>query len=119
MNRSKLSRFGIFCRKLRLDNGELLYDMAKKLGVSSAFLSKVENGNGKPPAEWRDMIISMYRLDDESIAELDDALFEANNMKSIDIRHFSNEDKELMWSFARKLDSVDKEKIRKLLNNKE
>ena len=39
-----LTSFGKFCRKLRINNGELLYDMAEKLDVSSAFLSKVENG---------------------------------------------------------------------------
>lgn len=62
MGNSKLSRFGVFCRKLRLENRELLYDMAEKLGVSSAFLSKVENGKGKPPADWRQKIISFYNL---------------------------------------------------------
>ncbi len=39
-----ITNFGKFCRRLRIDNGELLYDMAKKLGVSSAFMSSVENG---------------------------------------------------------------------------
>ena len=38
------NNFGKFCRKLRIDRGEILADMAKKLGVSSAFLSKVETG---------------------------------------------------------------------------
>lgn len=119
MGNSKLSRFGVFCRKLRLDNGELLYNMAEKLGVSSAFLSKVENGKGKPPAEWRDNIISLYHIDENGIRELDEALYEANNMQNIDMREFSYEDKELMWSFARKLNSLDREKLKKLLNDKE
>ena len=57
------TNFGKFCRKLRIDNDELLYDMAAKLGVSSAFLSKVENGkknhqqNGKK--YWRRSMIWM------------------------------------------------------------
>lgn len=115
MGNSKVSRFGIFCRKLRLENQELLYDMAKELGVSSAFLSKVENGNGKPPAEWRDTLISLYNLDTEQIKELDAALYEANNRKSIDISKFSDEEKSLMWSFARKLDTLDRDKLKKFL----
>ena len=48
-----LTNFGKFCRKLRIDKGELLYDMAQRLKVSSAFLSKVENGKAKPPEEWK------------------------------------------------------------------
>ena len=115
MGNSKVSRSGIFCRKLRLENQELLYDMAKELGVSSAFLSKVENGNGKPPAEWRDTLIRLYNLDTEQIQELDAALYEANNRKSIDISKFSDEEKSLMWSFARKLDTLDRDKLKKFL----
>ena len=115
MGSRKLSRFGVFCRKLRLENHELLYDMAIKLSVSSAFLSKVENGKGKPPEEWRDKLISMYQLTDKAIEELDAALYEANNRKSIDISNFSEDDKALMWSFARKLDSLDHNKIKKFL----
>lgn len=116
MGNSKLSRFGIFCRKLRLENRELLYDMAKKLDVSSAFLSKVENGKGKPPAEWRKRLIDLYQLDEKEIEELDASLFEANNRKSIDISGFSDENKELMWSFARKLDRLDHETLKKFLD---
>ena len=115
MGNSKLNRFGIFCRRLRDEKHELLYDMAKKLGVSSAFLSKIENGKGKPPANWRDKLISLYNLGPNENAELDEALYEANNRKSIDISGFSDEDKALMWSFARKLDSLDRNKIREFL----
>lgn len=115
MANSNLSSFGVFCRKLRLENRELLYDMAERLEVSSAFLSKVENGKGKPPSEWRNKLISMYELKKREIEELDAALYEANNMNSISMKGFSNEEKNLMWSFARKLDTLDKEKIRRLL----
>lgn len=116
MGNSKLSRFGVFCRKLRLENRELLYDMAEKLGVSSAFLSKVENGRGKPPVSWREKLISLYQLNEEDIQELDASLYEAENSKSIDISHFSDENKALMWSFARKLDSLDHKKLREFLD---
>lgn len=116
MGNSKLSRFGIFCRKLRLDNGELLYDMAEKLSVSSAFLSKVENGKGKPPVEWREQLISLYHLTEEAIKELDIAIYEATNNNSICMKDFTEEEKDLMWSFARKLNTLDKERIRRLLD---
>ena len=38
---------GKFLRKIRVDNDERLYDMAKRVEVSSAFLSGVENGRKK------------------------------------------------------------------------
>ena len=74
-----VNNFGKFCRKLRIDKGELLYDMATKLEVSSAFLSKVENGKKKPPKEWREILIREYELDSDKIKELDQCMYEAQN----------------------------------------
>lgn len=108
-----LNNFGKFCRKLRIDNGQLLADMAENLGVSSAFLSRVENGGKKPPKDWRNKIISLYSLDKNEIAELDDCLFEAMNCDSIDISGYSDENREMLLSFARKLDSMDTSKKNK------
>ena len=42
-----ITSLGTFLRKLRLAKGEILKDMAECLGVSSAFLSAVENGKKK------------------------------------------------------------------------
>ena len=42
-----VTSFGKFLRNLRMDIGELLLNMADKLGVSPAFLSGVENGKRK------------------------------------------------------------------------
>ena len=38
-----LTSLGKFLRKLRIDRGEILKDMADKLGVTVSFLSAVEN----------------------------------------------------------------------------
>lgn len=110
-----ITNFGKFCRKLRINNGELLYDMAKKLEVSSAFLSKVENGKKKPPMDWQKKISSNYNLTSEEKDELGRVFYEAKNSDSIDISGFSMSDKELMWSFARKFDTLDKEKLKNFL----
>jgi len=44
-----ITEYGKFLRKLRIDQGQILKTMAEKLGVSSAFLSAVENGKKKIP----------------------------------------------------------------------
>lgn len=41
----KISEFGLLVRKLRLDHGLKMKDMAESLDVSSAYLSAVELGN--------------------------------------------------------------------------
>lgn len=113
-----LTSFGKFCRKIRIDNGKLLFDMAQQLGVSSAFLSKVENGKAKPPAGWEDIIINEYSLSEDQIAELRDSIYDARNSNVINISDMTSDDRDMMLAFARRLDtmnSIDKEKIKKLL----
>ena len=43
----RLSDFALFCRKIRLDNNQILKEMAESLGVSSSYLSAVENEKRK------------------------------------------------------------------------
>lgn len=117
--RAMANKLGIFCRKLRLERGELLYDMAQKLNVSSAFLSKVENGKKKPPMQWKQIIISEYDLAGNALEEFEECFFEAINADSIDISGYEESDKGLMLSFARKFDALDKALIRRMLDNKE
>lgn len=114
-----VTKLGIFCRKLRIEEGELLYDMAKKLEVSSAFLSKVENGKKKPPVQWKEKIISEYSLSGSKLHEFEECFFNAVNADSIDISKYEESDKELMLSFARKFDALDKAMIRRMLEKKE
>ncbi len=110
-----VNNFGKFCRKLRIDKNELLYDMAVKLGVSSAFLSKVENGRKKPPMEWREKLIYAYDLKGEDIKELDQCIYEAQNYDSVDISYMNDNDRMLMLSFARKFNNINKDKLREFL----
>jgi len=115
-----LTSLGKFFRKLRIDNSELLADMASKLNVSPAFLSKVENGLKKPPQDWEDRVIELYALGDSAIKELSDCMFEALNMKSIDMGAIDDKNKDLMLSFARKINNLDDgaiNKIKKILKD--
>lgn len=62
--------FGKFCRKLRIDNDEFLKDMAGKIGVTSSYLSAVEQGKRKMPSEWAKKITGAYALTDSQQREL-------------------------------------------------
>lgn len=109
-----LTGLGKFFRKLRIDNNELLADMASKLNVSPAFLSKVENGLKKPPQDWESKIVELYSLNVNSAKELSDCMFEVLNIKSIDMGTINDENKDLMLSFARKINSLDDKAIDKI-----
>lgn len=101
-----LTNFGKICRKLRIDNNELLLDMAGYLGVSAAFLSKVENGKSKPPIEWKDMLAVRYHISGSEYTELCDSIDEARSVRTIKIRNVQDKDSDLMLAFARKLGNM-------------
>ncbi|WP_455480466.1 helix-turn-helix domain-containing protein [Bartonella sp. B12(2025)] len=65
-----LTSFGKILRKLRIDRSERLFDMAQKLGVSSAFLSSVEIGKKSAPARMVEKIIELYALDQDTASLL-------------------------------------------------
>ena len=53
-----LTEIGKFLRRYRIDNGLLLKDMAGKVGVTSAYLSAVENGKKRPRQQSLTKLIS-------------------------------------------------------------
>lgn len=113
-----LTQFGKFCRKLRIDNGELLKDMANKLEVTSSYLSAVENGKRNVPQEWPTKIIDFYELNQEQQQELQKVIQESKKELRIDFSNYDNEDKQVLMALAREfkdMDQVDKDTIKSIL----
>lgn len=110
-----LTDLGKISRKLRIDNNELLLDMAKYLGVSAAFLSKVENGKAKPPVEWKEKIASHYNIKGVEYSELCDSIDESRKARTLKIPNIQEDDSDLMLAFARKLGDMSKSEKENLL----
>lgn len=114
-----LTLFGKFCRKLRIDNGDLLKDMAGKLEVTSSYLSAVENGKRNVPHNWIDKISDLYSLSSEDYNELKQAVEASKKVVKLDFTDFSSEDKNTILALARGfkgLDEDDKIKIKNILH---
>ena len=113
----KLSEFAVFCNKLRIDNNQILKDMAGLLNVSSSYLSAVENGKRKIPDEWYDRISNLYHLTEDKKEKL------FNIIKSQDLQFndvIDSDDyksKQMLISFARKCqeNSITPEKFKKII----
>jgi len=111
-----LTSLGKFLRKLRIDKGEILKNMAETLGVSSAFLSAVENGKKKMPSSWHDKLSVAYSFSEEQRESLKKAVMESNDTVEINIQNATRDGKELAISFARQFDSLDEETSKKIFN---
>ena len=110
-----LTSFGKFSRKLRIDQGELLKEMADKLGVTSAYLSAVEVGKRNVPEEWIDKITSIYGLAANEVVLLRSAYDQAVTQLKIDMTDHAPRQREAAMVFAREFKEMDEEAINEFL----
>ncbi len=116
-----ITSVGKFLRKLRIDNNEILMDMADKLNVSASFLSAVENGNKKVPTGWDKKICNLYNLDDNQAESFAQAIAETENNFEINFSGVKTQNRQVAVSFARKFAEMDDEQlkaIKKILRGK-
>ena len=111
-----LTEFGSILRKLRIDRRELLKDMAEKLGVSSAYLSAVETGKRKVPAGWETRIAEIYGLSKEQKEELTLASERSAQEVKISLEQATSLQREAAISFAKALQCLDDQKLRKIMS---
>ena len=106
-----LTSLGRFLRKLRIDNGEILKNMADRLDVTVSFLSAVENGKKHMPPSWNTRICSLYKLDNQQQSEFSAAVAETEDALAMDFNGVSLDNRELAVSFARKFAEFDEEQL--------
>ena len=113
-----LTSIGRFLRKLRIDHGEILKDMAEKLEVTVSFLSAVENGKKKMPAAWNKKICDLYQLDVDQRDAFTAAIADTEDSIEMNLYDVTMGRRELAVSFARKFSEIDDfqaEEIKKIL----
>lgn len=109
-----LTNLGKYLRKLRIDNGEILKDMAEKLEVTASFLSAVENGKKKMPTAWNYQLCKLYQLNACQQEELTKAIASSEQKIEISIENVPDEQKELAVAFARKFSDLSEFQTRSL-----
>jgi len=113
-----LTEFGKTLRKLRIDNGEVLKNMAEKLGCTASYLSAVETGKRSIPNDWIEKIIALYNLSIDAAEDFREVTMKELRTIKIDLDDFLGVKKETAVLFAREFSDVDDataEQIRKLL----
>lgn len=104
-----LTELGKILRKIRIDQDEILKDMAAKLQVTVAYLSAVENGKREVPDEWIPEIIEQYSLTEEEAEELKDAAFSSKKSIKIKLDEESERNRDLVLAFARRFRELDEQ----------
>ena len=109
-----VTELGKFLRKLRIDCGEVLFDMAGKLGVSPAFLSAVENGKKRMPSKWNELLPSVYSLSDTMRSAFTDAVADSEKGVEIPLCGLGVEQRRLGVTLAREIKTLSPEKAEQL-----
>ena len=91
-----LTAFGRFTRKLRVDRGELLKDMSRRLGVTPSYLSAVETGRRNIPTEWVAKLCTLYGLSSADADVLQRAVLDSCTHDKVDVSHLSSDDRRLV-----------------------
>lgn len=110
-----LTELGKRLRVIRLEQNELLKDMADKLDITSAYLSSIENGKRVPTRKFINSVIDVYGLTDKDAEDILDAYFLTSEEVRIKLNEGDAEQQELGLVFARKFNQLDKDDVRKIL----
>lgn len=109
---SELTPFGKELRKIRVDRGMRLFDLATLLGISTAFLSAVETGRKPIPDGFVVKISGAINL---SIAELKGLRAAAEKTKrEVRLDKLNDDQRELVAAFARRIDELPDDLIEQL-----
>ncbi|MEJ1165544.1 helix-turn-helix transcriptional regulator [Variovorax sp. CCNWLW186] len=109
-----MTNLGKELRKIRLDLGITLYEMAAQIGISSGMLSSIETGKKPAPANFVERLASEYEQVAKQVAtfhRLAD-LTKSEVRVSLDGRQNANE---LAVAFARNFDKLSDSEINRLM----
>lgn len=110
-----LTSLGKELRKLRIDRGEVLRDMAEKLSISSAYLSSIENGKRRASEELIEKIEKLYSLNQTESKNLQKSLEKSIDEVTITLKNSTGIKRDLGLVFARKFDGLSNQDIQNLM----
>jgi Zn-dependent peptidase ImmA (M78 family) len=107
-----LTPFGVLVRKLRLDRGMRLLDLARRINRSAAFVSAIETGRKPIPDAY---VLMVARAMDLPAGEIKDLRRAADRTrKEVPVEELPEDQRELVAAFARKIDELPSDMMAKL-----
>lgn len=102
-------------RKLRIDEGITLFEMAKKLGYSSAFLSAIENDKKRVPDNFLEKLAEAFPAVEKQKERFEVLINSARNEVRMHMGGASIQDFELATALARRFGELTIEQKQKLM----
>ena len=109
-----LTNFGKKLRILRINTGETIVEMSEKLGLSTSYLSSIENGKRRIPKDLLENVFKNYDFSKEDRQEIQKSYEMSLQEAVIDFTELSDEKKEVSLLYARKIDDLSEDKLKML-----
>lgn len=115
---AEVTAFGKLLRKLRIDYSEVLGTMAKRLSISPAYLSAIENNGREIPDDFIAKIATKYNLDETQIKELEEAKAQVHGKVAVEFEGQKAEHNyvETAVMFAKDFSKLTSEQVEMLKN---
>lgn len=110
-----ITNFGKTLRKIRLVRDETLYEMAKKLKITSSYLSAIECGKRNIPDDFINRLQNNYIFTEEELTELNNTKEEAIKELSINMENVDLKRRALVLEFARSFNEIADEDAEELI----
>ncbi len=105
------TRLGKLLRKIRIDRDEYLKNMAEHLGITSAYLSAIENGKRNMSDALLQKLADVYSLTSDALADLKEAAAASKGKVEIGVADSSEDKQSVAWAFARKFENLSDKQI--------
>lgn len=109
-----VTKFGKLLRKLRIDQGQVLKQMADTLNVSSAYLSAIELGKRNVPNDLVESISEKYNILDAALNEFREAAELSQSSIKVNLADSKDQNRETLLAFARKFNELDETQLKKI-----
>lgn len=110
----KYSKFGEFARILRIQNHQVMGNMAEILNVSVPFLSAVETGKKNVPAKWLPILVNYYQLSDTEAKDLAEAIRLSRTQVKLNLVNSSDLQRRVAMKLEEEFSSINDEKMQRI-----
>ena len=94
------TQLGEMLRLIRIKTGDSMRQMAEKLGLSSSYLSAIENGKRNVPKDFDSVVEAHYELTSQQVKDLKEAIALTSESVKVDLTDLSEKHKKLIYALA-------------------
>lgn len=107
-----VTEFGKLLRIIRINSGDSSKEMARKLSLSSSYLSAIENGKRNIPADIERRLCNAYTLSDMDREKIRKGMMTSSESLKINLTEFGEKKQRLIFAIIQ--DGVSEETIDRL-----